>query len=146
MDWQQHIERVPGVMLGKPVFRGTRITVEFVLERLAQGAKPEELVRSHPPLTLEQVRAIEEGREVPATGPRSQREVTNYFAGLRFVEKNAQRSAVTHAEVLKLHRIMAGAVMDQGTAGRYRTIRVRVGSHVAPPPEKVHPFAVHHRR
>ena len=90
------------------------------------------------PLTLEQVRAIEEGREVPATGPRSQREVTNYFAGLRFVEKNAQRSAVTRSEVLKLHRIMAGAVMDQGTAGRYRTIRVRVGSHVAPPPEKVH--------
>jgi Fic family protein len=90
------------------------------------------------PLTLEQVRAIEEGREVPATGPRSQREVTNYFAGLRFVEKNSQRSAVTHAEILKLHRIMAGAVMDQGTAGRYRTIRVRVGSHVAPPPEKVH--------
>src|SRR5205814_4179945 len=89
------------------------------------------------PLTLEQVRAIEEGREVPATGPRSQREVTNYFAGLRFVEKNAQRSAVTHAEVLKLHRIMAGAVMDQGTAGRYRTIRVRVGTHVAPPPQKV---------
>ena len=90
------------------------------------------------PLTLEQVRAIEEGREVPATGPRSQREVTNYFAGLRFVEKNAQRSAVTHAEILKLHRILAGAVMDQGTAGRYRTIRVRVGSHVAPLPEKVH--------
>src|SRR5437773_4757934 len=90
------------------------------------------------PLTLEQVRAIEEGREVPATEHRSQREVTNYFAGLRFVEKNAQRGAVTHAEVLKLHRIMAGAVMDQGTAGRYRTIRVRVGSHVAPPPEKVH--------
>jgi len=90
------------------------------------------------PLTLAQVRAIEEGREVPATGRRSQREVTNYFAGLRFVEKNAQRSAVTHAEVLKLHRIMAGAVMDQGIAGRYRTIRVRVGSHVAPPPERVH--------
>src|SRR4029450_4652191 len=60
------------------------------------------------PLPLEPVRSIEEGREVPATGPRSQREVTNYFAGLHFVEKNAQRSAVTHAEVLKLHRIMAG--------------------------------------
>jgi uncharacterized protein (DUF433 family) len=57
MDWQQHIERVPGIMLGKPVFRGTRITVEFVLERLAQGARPEDVVRSHPPLTLEQVHA-----------------------------------------------------------------------------------------
>ncbi len=57
MDWQQHIERVPGVMLGKPVFRGTRMTVEFVLERLAQGARPEDLVRSPPPLTLDQVMA-----------------------------------------------------------------------------------------
>jgi Fic family protein len=90
------------------------------------------------PLTLEQVRAIEEGREIPATAQRSHREVANYFAGLRFVEKNAQRSAVTHAEILKLHRIMAGAVMDQGTAGRYRTIRVKVGGYVAPPPDKVY--------
>jgi Fic family protein len=92
------------------------------------------------PLTLEQVRAIEEGREIPATGPRSRREVANYFAGLRFVEKNAQRSAVTHEEVLKLHRIMAGGVMDQGRAGRYRKIRVRVGDYIAPPPEKVQPM------
>ena len=90
--------------------------------------------------TLEQVRAIEEGREIPATAQRPRREVANYFAGLRFVEKNAQRSAITHAEVLKLHRIMAGEVMDQGTAGQYRTIRVRVGSYVAPPPERVQPM------
>jgi Fic family protein len=92
------------------------------------------------PLTLEQVRAIEEGREIPATSQRRQREVANYFAGLRFVEKNTQRSAITNAEVLKLHRIMAGEVMDQGTAGQYRTIRVRVGSYVAPPPERVQPM------
>jgi len=89
------------------------------------------------PLTLEQVRAIEEGREIPATAQRPRREVANYFAGLRFVEKNAQRHVITHAEVLKLHRIMAGEVMDQGMAGQYRTIRVRVGSYVAPPPDRV---------
>jgi len=57
MDWHQHIERVPGVMLGKSIFRGTRITVEFVLDRLAQGARPEDLVHSHPPLTAEHVKA-----------------------------------------------------------------------------------------
>src|SRR2546427_2859409 len=74
------------------------------------------------PLTLEQVRAIEEGREIPATAQRPRREVANYFAGLRFVEKNVQRSAVTHSEILKLHRIMAGGVMDQGKDGRHRTI------------------------
>jgi Fic family protein len=92
------------------------------------------------PLTLEQVRAIEEGREVPATAPRPRREVANYFAGLRFVEKNAQVNAITHAHVLKLHRILAGAVMDQGTAGEYRTIRVKVGAYIAPLPEKVEPM------
>jgi Fic family protein len=92
------------------------------------------------PLTLEQVRAIEEGQQIPATAQRPRREVANYFAGLRFVEKNAKRAIIAHADVLKLHRIMAGEVMDQGTAGQYRTIRVRVGPHVAPPPERVRPM------
>src|SRR6476646_10168593 len=95
------------------------------------------------PLTLEQVRAMEEGREIPATAVRARREVANYFAGLRFVEKNAKRSLVTHREILKLHRILAGEVMDQGTAGEYRTIRVRVGDYVAPPPQRVEPLMSH---
>src|SRR3989475_2863807 len=88
------------------------------------------------PLTLEQVRAIEEGREIPATAQRPRREVANYFAGLRFVEKNVQRSAVTHSEILKLHRIMAGDVNDPGRGGRHRTIAGRGGSDVEPPPER----------
>ena len=92
------------------------------------------------PLTLEQVRAIEEGREVPATGVRPRREVANYFSGLRFIEKNARLSVITQSEVLKLHRIMAGQVMDQGEAGKYRTIRVRVGNYIAPPPDRVRPL------
>ena len=89
------------------------------------------------PLTLEQVRAMEEGREVPAVAARAQREVLNYFAGLRFVEKHAAKQEITHAEVLRLHQIIAGNVMDQGTAGRYRTIAVRVGRYLPPPPEDV---------
>ena len=89
------------------------------------------------PLTLEQVRAVEEGREVPAVPARARREVVNYFAGLRFVEKHAQKKTISHDDVLELHRIVAGGVMDQGAAGRYRTIRVRVGPHMPPPPEEV---------
>src|SRR5207253_9147175 len=54
------------------------------------------------PLTLEQVRAVEAGREIPATAQRARREVANCFAGLRFVEKNAQRNVITHTQVLKL--------------------------------------------
>jgi Fic family protein len=89
------------------------------------------------PLTLEEVRALEEGREVAASDPRSRREVTNYFAGLRYVEKNATLKTVTHDHLFDLHRILAGEVMDQGEAGRYRSIRVRVGRYVPPAPEDV---------
>jgi Fic family protein len=89
------------------------------------------------PLTLEQVRAVEEGRDVPAVAARARREVVNYFAGLRFVEKNAKRSPITHEEILALHRTIAGDVMDQGMAGRYRTIAVRVGRYMPPPAEDV---------
>ena len=88
------------------------------------------------PLTLEQVRAVEEGREIPVAA-RAKREVVNYFAALRFVEKNAAKKTISHEEILSLHKIMAGDVMDQGTAGRYRSIAVRVGRYVPPPPEDV---------
>jgi len=89
------------------------------------------------PLTLEQVRAVEEGWEIPAVAARAKREVVNYFAALRFVEKNAAKKTISHEEVLSLHKIMAGDVMDQETAGRYRTIAVRVGRYVPPPPGDV---------
>jgi len=86
------------------------------------------------PLTLEQVRILAEGKELPAVAERARREVLNYFAALRFIEKNAIRSTVTHGEILRLHRIVAGGgVLDQGTGGRYREISVRVGRYVAPP-------------
>lgn len=84
------------------------------------------------PLTLEQVRALEEGRELAAAGPRSSREVLNYFAGLRHVEKHAKKKTIRHEDLFELHRILAAEVMDQGEAGRYRTIAVRVGRHVPP--------------
>jgi Fic family protein len=89
------------------------------------------------PLTLEQVRAVEEGREIPAVAARAKREVVNYFAALRFVEKSAGRKRLTHEDIFRLHKIIAGEVMDQGTAGRYRTIAVRVGRYLPPPPGDV---------
>lgn len=89
------------------------------------------------PLTLEQVRAVEEGREIPAVADRAKREVTNYFAALRHVEKHARKRAVTHEDIFRLHKIIAGEVMDQGTAGRYRTIAVRVGRYMPPPAQDV---------
>lgn len=89
------------------------------------------------PLTLEEVRALESGDEIAASNPRSRREVLNYFAGLRYVEKQAHRKTVQHEDVLRLHRILAKDVMDQGEAGRYRTISVRVGRYLPPAPGDV---------
>jgi len=89
------------------------------------------------PLTLEQVRAVEEGRELPGIADRAKREVLNYFAGLRFIERNLRKPRLTHEDMLKLHKVIAANVMDQGAAGRYRTIGVRVGRFVPPPPEDV---------
>src|SRR5260221_13878682 len=65
------------------------------------------------PLTLEQVRAVEEGRELAAVPARAQREVIKYFAALRHIEKNAAKSRITHDDILRLHKIIAAHVMDQ---------------------------------
>ena len=56
---------------------------------------------------------------------RVRREVVNYFAALRRVEKQAAKKRLTHEDVLRLHAIIAGAVMDQGESGRYRNMRAR---------------------
>ncbi|MBI4527233.1 MAG: Fic family protein [Deltaproteobacteria bacterium] len=89
------------------------------------------------PLTLEQVRALEEGRTLTAVTERAQREVLNYFAGLRFIEKRAHKKLITHEDVLRLHAIIGEGVMEQGRAGRYRDMQVRVGRYVPPPPEQI---------
>ena len=88
------------------------------------------------PLTLEEVRALEEGATVAAPA-RARREVLNYFAALRHVEKQVKKKRLTHDDIFRLHAIIAGEVMDQGGAGRYRTMRVRVGRYVPPPPDAV---------
>jgi len=85
------------------------------------------------PLTLEQVKAIEAGKPLAGGARRANLEVENYFAGLRFVEKHATKKKIGHADVLELHKILADKVMDQGTAGRYRTIAVQVGRYKPPP-------------
>lgn len=87
------------------------------------------------PLTLEQVRALDEGRELSRAGGRAKREVLNYFAGLRYIERNVNIDTIRHDEVLALHRALAGDVMDQGEAGKYRMLAVRVGEYLAPPPD-----------
>lgn len=51
------IEMNPKVMLGKPVIRGTRITVELVLRKLGDGASEADLLDAYPHLTALDIRA-----------------------------------------------------------------------------------------
>ncbi len=53
----ERIEINPAVMMGKPVIRGTRITVELILRKLAEGASEAELLEDYPHLKPEDVRA-----------------------------------------------------------------------------------------
>jgi len=57
MNWQQHIVVDPAVLSGKPIVKGTRLTVEFVLGLLAQGWSEAEMLRNYPGLTREQILA-----------------------------------------------------------------------------------------
>ena len=51
------IEIDPNVMMGKPVIRGTRIKVELVLRKLAEGATEDDLLDAYPRLTRKDIRA-----------------------------------------------------------------------------------------
>ncbi len=57
MNWREHIEQNPQIMVGKPVFKGTRLTVQHVLERMAAGDTERELLESYPRLTTDHIRA-----------------------------------------------------------------------------------------
>jgi uncharacterized protein (DUF433 family) len=57
MTENDRIEVRPDVMLGKPVIRGTRITVELILRKLGEGATTEDLLDGYPRLQPEDIRA-----------------------------------------------------------------------------------------
>ena len=57
MKIQDYIESNPKVMLGKPVIKGTRITVELILEKLSEGETIEDILEAHPHISEEAIRA-----------------------------------------------------------------------------------------
>jgi uncharacterized protein (DUF433 family) len=58
MTLTDRIEINPKVMMGKPVIRGARLTVELILRKLREGAGEEELLDAYPRLTREEIRAV----------------------------------------------------------------------------------------
>lgn len=58
VDWKQHIICDPDVLGGKPILKGTRLSVEFVLELLAGGWNLETTAKNYPNLTEERIRVV----------------------------------------------------------------------------------------
>ncbi len=58
MDWHQHIHSDPEVLVGKPVVRGTRLSVDFVLSLFAQGWTEQQVLENYPTLSAESIRAV----------------------------------------------------------------------------------------
>lgn len=57
MNWQTYIVSNPKIMMGKPIIKGTRITVELILDKLANGETFDQILESHPHLTKEAIQA-----------------------------------------------------------------------------------------
>ena len=57
MDWEHRIVVDPGILVGKPVIKGTRLAVEFIIDLLAQGWSEAEILRNFPGLTREDIQA-----------------------------------------------------------------------------------------
>ena len=60
MSCEQLLDRIavdPGVCGGKPCVRGTRIYIAIILDSLAEGLSPEEIMKEYPPLTLDDIHA-----------------------------------------------------------------------------------------
>lgn len=56
-NWEERIHTDPAICHGKPCIRGTRIMVSVILDNLAEGLSPEEIVEEYPSLTLDDIRA-----------------------------------------------------------------------------------------
>ncbi len=55
MNWQERIVIDPQILVGKPIVKGTRLAVEFIVDLLAQGWPESEILRNYPGLTEEDI-------------------------------------------------------------------------------------------
>lgn len=58
MTYTDRIVSDPRIMLGKPVIKGTRLTVELILRKLSEGMSIDELIQAYPHLKREDVLAV----------------------------------------------------------------------------------------
>ena len=58
MKWQEHIISDPSILLGKPTIKGTRISVELILELFSKGWNEQQILESYPSVSLDSLRSV----------------------------------------------------------------------------------------
>ena len=58
IDWKNRITVDPHILVGKPIIKGTRIAVEFILDLLANGWTVESILKNYPQLKKEDITAV----------------------------------------------------------------------------------------
>jgi len=58
IEWKDYIHSDPEILLGKPVLKGTRLSVEFILGLFAEGWTDQQIIENYPTLSKESLRAV----------------------------------------------------------------------------------------
>ena len=58
IEWKNYVHSNPEILLGKPVIKGTRLSVEFILGLFAQGWTEQQIIKNYPTLSKESLRAV----------------------------------------------------------------------------------------
>ena len=58
MNWKEHIAIDSDILVGKPVIKGTRISLELIIERLADGWSEQDLLKNYPRLRKKDIQAV----------------------------------------------------------------------------------------
>jgi uncharacterized protein (DUF433 family) len=58
MDWKTYIHSDPKILLGKPVIKGTRLSVEFILGLFSEGWTEQQVLENYPTLNTRSIQAV----------------------------------------------------------------------------------------
>lgn len=58
INWKKYIHSNPDVLVGKPVVKGTRLSVEFLLGLMAKGWSEKQILKNYPSLSVESLHAV----------------------------------------------------------------------------------------
>ncbi len=58
MRWQEYIHSDPDILIGKPVVKGTRLSIDFILRLFGNGWTMSQVLESYPQLTIDSLQAV----------------------------------------------------------------------------------------